>query len=76
MNRLVTITPKFQIHIPTAIRKKVGIKGHGMAKITVRKGKIILEPLKDEISVLAGKYKVKKIIPASKLREKIDYSKW
>ena len=76
METLTTITPKFQVHIPASIRKRVGLKSHGRAVIRAAKRKIIIEPLDEKKGILslAGKYRVKKPIPAEKIRENIDYS--
>ncbi len=74
MEILTTITPKFQVHIPVAIRKKIGLKKHGRAVIRVEKKKIIIEPIKSDFLSLAGKYKVKNPIPAEKIRDYIDYA--
>lgn len=73
MDTFTTITPKFQVHIPASIRKKVGLTSHGKAKVSVEKSKIIIEPLKSKIISLGGKYKVKKPIPAEKIRDYINY---
>ena len=76
MQSTTTITPKFQVHIPVEIRKKAGLTQHGKAKITVENSKIIIEPIGKGKGILslAGKYKVKKPIPAEKIRDFIDYS--
>lgn len=81
MQTLTTITPKFQVHIPISIRRKAGLTQHGKAMIRAEKSKIIIEPLKTKFMSLAGKYKqsfsankVKKPIPAEKIRDFIDYS--
>lgn len=74
MEILTTITPKFQVHIPVAIRKRVGLKKHGRAVIRAEKKKIVIEPLKSDFLSLAGKYKVKNPIPAEKIRDYIDYA--
>lgn len=74
MEILTTITPKFQVHIPVSIRKKIGLKKHGRAVIRAEKKKIIIEPVKSDFLSLAGKYKVKNPIPAEKIRDYIDYS--
>lgn len=74
MTILTTITPKFQVHIPVAIRKKLGLKNHGRAIIRAEKRRIIIEPLKSDFLSLAGKYKVKNPIPAEKIRDYIDYA--
>lgn len=76
MQTYTTITPNFQVHIPVAIRKKIGLKKHGMAIIRADKKKIVIEPVKFSILDLAGKYKVKNPIPAEKIRDYIDYSRW
>lgn len=76
MRTSVTITPKFQVHIPVSIRKKAGLTKHGKALIRTEQSKIIIEPLdkKKGILSLAGKFKVKNPIPAEKIRNYIDYS--
>lgn len=76
MDTLTTITPKFQVHIPVAIRKKAGLKKHGRARIRVQAKKIIIEPITDEDDFLSlgGKYKVKNPIPVEKIKDYIDYS--
>lgn len=76
MQEFTTITPKFQVHIPVSIRKKAGLTSHGKAKISVEKSKIVIEPIDEKKGILslAGKFKVKKPIPAEKIRDYIDYS--
>lgn len=74
MADVTTITPKFQVHIPVSIRKKMGLEKHGRAIITAQKNKIIIEPIKSSILSLAGKYKVENPIPAEKIRDHIDYT--
>ena len=74
MQILTTITPKFQVHIPVSIRKKIGLTKHGRAIIRAEKKKIIIEPMEFDILSLAGKYKVKNPIPAEKIRDYIDYA--
>lgn len=76
MQTYTTITPNFQVHIPVEIRKKAGLTMHGRATIRVEKKKIIIESVEGDILSLAGKYKVKNPIPAEKIRDYIDYSKW
>ena len=71
----VTITPKFQVHLPVKIRKAAGMTTHGVAKISATKGKITITMIDDDITSLAGKYKSKRYIPAEKLRDYIDYTK-
>lgn len=74
MQMLVTITPQFQIQIPVAARKKMGLTTHGKAKLSVQKGKITLEPVKKDIMNWAGKFKVKHPLSAATIRDHIDYS--
>ena len=74
MQTLTTITPKFQVHIPVSIRKKVGLTEHGKALIKTEKSRIIIEPLKSKFMSLGGKYRVAKPVPAEKIRDSIDYS--
>jgi len=71
---ITTITPKFQVHIPVAIRQKIGLKQHGPVSIRAEKSKIIIEPLKKGFLSLAGKFKVKNPKPVEKIRDYIDYS--
>lgn len=75
MEILTTITPKFQVHIPVAIRKKIGLKKHGRAVIKAEKKKIVIEPIESDFLSLSGKFKVKNPIPAEKIRDYIDYSR-
>jgi bifunctional DNA-binding transcriptional regulator/antitoxin component of YhaV-PrlF toxin-antitoxin module len=74
MEVMTTITPKFQVHIPVAIRKKVGLTKHGRAIIKAEKGKIIIQPIKSDFMSLAGKFHVKNPLPVEKIRDYIDYS--
>ena len=76
MEIMTTITPKFQVHIPVSIRRKIGLMKHGRAIIRTQKEKIVIELLGDKQSILsiAGKYKVDTPIPAEKIRDYIDYS--
>ena len=69
-----TITPRYQIHIPVAIRKKIGLTHHGRAKIYTEKRRIVVEPVdpKDGVLSLAGSLKVKNPIPAEKIRDYLD----
>lgn len=76
MQTYTTITPKFQVHIPVAIRKKIGLTKHGRAIIRADKKRIIIEPLKKNSGImsLAGAFKVKNPIPVEKIRDYIDYA--
>lgn len=72
-----TITPKFQLHIPVAIRKAVGLKRHGKAVIRADGERIIIEPIKESpILKLAGSLKNRKPtqkIDIDNIRDQIDY---
>lgn len=74
MEAITTITPRFQVYIPVAIRKKIGLKNHGKAKMKVERSKIIIEPLKSAFLTLGGAYKIKSPIAAEKIRDYIRYS--
>lgn len=76
MQMYTTITPNFQVHIPVAIRKKIGLKKHGRAIIKVEKKRIVIEPEKSDFLSLGGSFKVKNPIPVEKIRDYIDYSRW
>lgn len=75
MQTTATITPKFQIHLPVAIRLKAGFVHHGPVRIRADAGRIIIEKRKGKsILDLGGKFRVKNPIPADKIRDYIDYS--
>ncbi len=74
MEMITTITPRFQVHIPVAVRKKIGLKNHGRAKIRVENSKIVIEPVKSAFLTLAGIYKVPGTIAAENIRSYIKYS--
>lgn len=78
MQVIATITPKFQIHLPKAIRQKAGFTEHGPVVVRADAGKIVIEKRKDKnILDLAGKYKRPKgasKIDVSRIRDYIDYS--
>jgi AbrB family looped-hinge helix DNA binding protein len=71
---LTTITPRFQVHIPVAIRKKIGLKKHGKAIVKAKKDEIIIKPIQSGILKLGGAFRVENPIPAEKIRDYIDYS--
>lgn len=76
MEVTATITPKFQIHLPVAIRIKAGFTHHGPVTIRADKGKIIIQKRKGtDILSLAGAFRIKNPIPADKIRDYIDYSR-
>lgn len=75
-----TITPNWQVHIPVAIRKAIGLTRHGRVKVEVAKEAIILKPEKkgSDFMSLAGSIKAKtpKNIDLDNIRDYIDYSDW
>lgn len=75
----VSITSKWQVHIPVAIRKKLKLEKPMQAVISVSNGTIVMKPTESKILSLAGKYKrLKPIKPINldRVRDYIDYSKW
>lgn len=74
METITTITPRFQVHIPVSIRKKIGLKSHGRAKVRVENSKIVIEPIKSTFLTLAGSYKVAKPVAAETIRSRVQYS--
>lgn len=76
MEQTVTITPRFQIHLPKSIRQKAGFLTHGPVTIRADKGRILIEKKKTKsILELSGAFRVKNPIPADKIRDYIDYSR-
>ncbi len=78
MQTIATITSKFQIHIPKAIREKAGFFTHGPVTMRADAGKIVIEKRKGKsILDLAGTFKPKgkmKHIDIDRIRDYIDYS--
>ncbi len=74
----ISITNKWQIHIPKAARKALKLEKPGTAEVEVKGGKLVITPVKSKILELAGKYekytKGKKI-NLDRIRDYIDYSK-
>ncbi len=61
MEKICKISAKGEIVIPVEIRKKLGLKGENQVRIRLKKGKIIIEPRKDVIDTLYGKWKDKSL---------------
>jgi AbrB family looped-hinge helix DNA binding protein len=78
MQTTISITRKWQIHIPKAARKALELTKPGKAEVRVEGNKLIVRPIESRILQLAGKYakyaKGKKI-NIDKIRDYIDYSK-
>lgn len=73
----ISITSKWQIHIPVAIRKKLGLKKPAQAKISVKDDVIVVKPQKSKILKMGGSLsavKPTKPIDVDKIRDYIDYS--
>lgn len=77
MEQTVTLTSKFQLHIPKKIREKAGIFTHGPIMMKADKGKVIITQKKTgSILDLAGKYRNKALkvkIDLANIRDYIDY---
>lgn len=77
MNTTISITNKWQIHIPKSLRGALGLDKPGKVAIKAVPGKIIITPTKSTIMQYAGKlherYDKKKINIYS-VRDIIDYS--
>lgn len=78
MEQIVTLTSKFQLHIPKKIREKAGFLTHGPVVIKADNGAIIIKKRKTKsILDLAGIIKPKgkaKQIDIDNIRNYIDYS--
>lgn len=77
MDTTISITNKWQIHIPKSLRGSLGFVKPGKVTIKAESGKIIITPAKSTIMQYAGglhdKYNKKKI-NIDKVRDLIDYS--
>lgn len=78
MQQIVTITSKFQVHIPKKIREKAGMLNHGPVVMRADKGKITIEKRKGKsILDLGGSIKPRgkaKDIDIDNIRDYINYS--
>ena len=73
----ISITNRWQIHIPKALRSVLSLEKPGKVEITAQPGKLIIKPAKSKIMQLAGKYEKyakHKKINLDKIRDYIDYS--
>ncbi|MBF8250040.1 MAG: AbrB family transcription regulator [Candidatus Levybacteria bacterium] len=73
----ISITNKWQIHIPKSLRGNFGLDKPGKVAITAEGGKIIITPAKSTIMQYAGNLHErfdKKKINIDKIRDLIDYS--
>jgi len=77
MQTTISITNKWQIHIPKSLRSALGLDKPGKVAIKAVSGKIIITPTKSAIMQYAGKLHEKynkKKINIDKVRDLIDYS--
>lgn len=77
MQTTISITSKWQIHIPKAARKALKLTKPTQVEVKTEGNKLVLTPVESKILKLAGKYakyaKGKKINLA-RIRNYIDYS--
>jgi len=78
MLQTISITSKWQIHIPIAIRQKLNLTHPSQATIkTTKKGEILIKPKEGGVLSLAGILKGKKPIKPvdiDNIRDYIDYT--
>lgn len=77
MNATISITNKWQIHIPKSFRSALGLDKPGQVAIKAVPGKIIIAKAKSSIMQYAGKLHEKynkKKINIDSVRDIIDYS--
>lgn len=77
MEATISITNKWQIHIPKSLRSTLGLDKPGKVTITAIPGKVIITPAKSVIMQYAGKLHErynKKKINIDRVRDLIDYS--
>lgn len=77
MLTIISITNKWQIHIPKSFRSAFGLDKPGKVAITATPGKITITPAKSSIMQYAGRLHErydKKKINIDNVRDLIDYS--
>lgn len=77
MQTTISITNKWQIHIPKSLRDVLGLRQPGKVAIKAETGKIIITPTESKIMQYAGKLHekyTKKKINIDNVRDLIDYS--
>ena len=75
----VSITSKWQVHIPVAIRKMLKLEKPLQAVISVHEGKIMIKPEKSRILQMGGSLRGRKPVKPinlDRVRDYIDYSQW
>ena len=74
----VSITSKWQVHIPVSVRKQLGLTKPTQASLYVVNDTIVMKPKKSLILKAGGKYKGRKPIKPvdiTHIRDYIDYSR-
>ena len=77
MNMIISVTNRWQIHIPKSLRGVFGLDKPGKVAIQAVPGKIIITPAKNSIMQYAGKLHEKynkKKINVDNIRDVIDCS--
>ena len=78
MSKTIAITKQWQLYIPEAIRKAVGLDMPTQATIEAKKGKIVITPQPSPLLQQAGKYHRYargKDIDLDTIRDTIDYAR-
>lgn len=78
MQTTISITNKWQIHIPKAARKALNLTKPGRVQVKTEDNKLVLIPVESRILQMAGKYQKytkDKKIDLNRIRDYIDYSK-
>ena len=78
MTTTISITNKWQIHIPKSIREDLGLIAPGKLRVTTVNKTIVLKPYTSKVLQSAGKYhnylKKAKKVSIDRIRDAIDYS--
>jgi bifunctional DNA-binding transcriptional regulator/antitoxin component of YhaV-PrlF toxin-antitoxin module len=74
MTTTISMTNRWQVHIPDAIRKTLNIDRAIQFNVSVENGAIVLRPRKSSLDKHFGAFKTNKKVDIENLREKVDYS--
>lgn len=77
MEKTISITQKWQIHVPKEMRAVFGKVSPGQIDIKTEDGKLVLTPHRGGIASMAGiakKYAKGKNVDLDNIRDLIDYS--
>ncbi|OGG20776.1 hypothetical protein A3D03_04605 [Candidatus Gottesmanbacteria bacterium RIFCSPHIGHO2_02_FULL_40_13] len=75
----VSITSKWQVHIPVAVRKMLKLEKPTQVIVSVASGAIVMRPEKSRILRMGGSLRGRKPVKPinlDRVRDYIDYSKW